>query len=84
MKKLGKFNVNPRPPKDGVKLHHRNMREITPGEFYEGEWSDAGQRHGFGMCIRYDKSWKLYLYEGFWAFDKPHGRGRFIDGNDVR
>ena len=69
--------INPRPPRDGVKLHRRSMQEISHSTFYEGEWNSDGQRHGYGLCIYLDKT--LSLYEGFWAYDKPRGRGRRID-----
>jgi len=55
------------------KLVFRNAVKLENGEYYEGQWSKEGVRHGIGTCIYPDGS----VYEGFWEDDMRDGIGKY-------
>ena len=50
-------------------------KHCEDGKKYEGQWSEAGMRDGFGI----QNNGLGALYEGYWQDNKFHGKGRLID-----
>jgi hypothetical protein len=53
----------------------RDPIRLKDGSIYHGQWNEKGQKHGYGVLVRFDGS----KYEGFFMNDVINGRGRYID-----
>ena len=62
------------------KYHGEKCKLQYPnGDIYEGSFRE-GLRHGKGKLINKNK---LYIYEGFWAYDQKNGNCTEIIGNEI-
>ena len=74
--KLNEMSRNHKEKTTMRKIDGTNMYSFrfSSGDLYEGEFNDSGQMHGYGKM----KYLNGDTYDGFWAYNKKHGRGHYL------